>query len=44
MGLQAFVTNEAGNKFWKKVGWTDREDLNYYDIALNEENITTFNK
>lgn len=44
VGLQAFVTNEAGNKFWKKVGWTDRSDLNYYDISLNEENITTFNK
>lgn len=44
VGLQAFVTNEAGNKFWKKVGWTDRVDLNYYDISLNEENVTTFNK
>ena len=44
VGLQAFVTNEAGNKFWRKVGWTDRVDLNYYDISLNEENITTFNK
>lgn len=44
VGLQAFVTNEAGNKFWKKVGWTERVDLNYYDISLNEENVTTFNK
>ena len=44
VGLQAFVTNEAGNKFWKKVGWTDRVDLNYYDISLNDENVTTFNK
>lgn len=44
VGLQAFVTNEAGNKFWKRVGWTDRVDLNYYDISLNEENVTTFNK
>lgn len=43
VGLQAFVTNEAGNTFWKKLGWIDRCDLNYYDLSLNEENITTFN-
>ena len=44
VGLQAFKTNEAGNKFWRKVGWVERVDLNYYDIPLNEENITTFNQ
>ena len=44
VGLQAFKTNEAGNKFWKKLGWVERVDLNYYDMTLNEANITTFNK
>lgn len=44
VGLQAFKKNEAGNKFWRKVGWVERVDLNYYDMPLNEENITTFNE
>ena len=44
VGLQAFKTNKAGNRFWRKLGWVERVDLNYYDMPLNEENITTFNK
>lgn len=40
--LIAFKRNEVGNAFWKSVGWTFREDLNYYDFTLNEENITNF--
>ncbi len=40
--LIAFKKNEVGNSFWKSVGWTFREDLNYYDFVLNEANITTF--
>lgn len=43
VSLIAFQTNEGGNQFWRKVGWTFREDLNYYDFTLNEENITKFN-
>ena len=42
--LIAFKDNEVGNSFWKGVGWTIRDDLNYYDFILNEENITAFNK
>lgn len=42
VSLIAFQKNEGGNQFWKKVGWTFREDLNYYDFTLNEENITNF--
>ncbi len=42
--LIAFRTNVVGNQFWKGVGWTFREDLNYYDFTLNEANITEFNK
>ncbi len=44
VSLIAFKSNVVGNTFWKKVGWTFREDLNYYDFTLNEENITKFNK
>ncbi len=40
--LNAFVTNEVGNKFWKKMNWTLRDDMNYYDFALNDENKTVF--
>ena len=39
----AFKSNSIGNAFWKSAGWTFREDLNYYDFTLNEENITRFN-
>ncbi len=42
--LIAFADNEGGNEFWKRVGWTKRCDLNYYDFTLNEENITRFNE
>lgn len=42
VNLIAFCSNEVGNCFWHQVGWTLREDLNYYDFTLNEKNITTF--
>ncbi|MEG0370023.1 MAG: GNAT family N-acetyltransferase, partial [Hungatella sp.] len=42
VSLIAFQSNEVGNRFWRKVGWTYREDLNYYDFTLNESNITKF--
>ena len=44
VSLIAFTKNDIGNAFWKEIGWTKREDLNYYDFVLNEENITAFNK
>ncbi len=44
VSLIAFKKNEVGNHFWKSVGWTFREDLNYYDFVLNDANITEFNK
>lgn len=43
VSLIAFKSNAVGNAFWKSAGWTFREDLNYYDFTLNEENITKFN-
>lgn len=42
--LIAFTKNDVGNAFWKEIGWEKREDLNYYDFTLNEENITAFIK
>jgi ribosomal protein S18 acetylase RimI-like enzyme len=37
--LIAFKENAIGNQFWHGAGWTFREDLNYYDFTLNEENL-----
>lgn len=44
VSLIAFTANDIGNAFWKQIGWTKREDLNYYDFVLNTKNITEFNK
>lgn len=44
VSLIAFAKNDIGNAFWNSIGWTKREDLNYYDFTLNEANITAFNK
>ena len=42
--LIAFTSNDVGNAFWNTIGWTKREDMNYYDFVLNAENITAFNE
>lgn len=44
VSLIAFTRNDIGNAFWRQIGWTKREDLNYYDFTLNEENIIRFNQ
>ena len=44
VSLIAFTKNDIGNAFWKEIGWTKREDLNYYEFTLNEANITSFNR
>ena len=44
VSLIAFTRNDIGNAFWNCIGWTKREDLNYYDFTLNEANITAFNQ
>lgn len=44
VSLIAFTENDVGNAFWKRIGWTKRDDLNYYDFVLNKENIIAFNK
>ena len=43
VSLIAFTKNDVGNKFWRQIGWTKREDLNYYDFTLNEANIIADN-
>ena len=44
VALIAFVSNDAGNAFWHQIGWKRREDLNYYDFTLNEDNLIAFNE
>ena len=44
VSLIAFTRNDVGNAFWRNVGWTRREDLNYYDFTLNEANIVRYNE
>ena len=43
VSLIAFTKNDIGNAFWKQIGWTKREDLNYYVFVLNLKNIENFN-
>ena len=40
--IVAYKSNDAGNAFWNKIGWKKRDDFNYYDFILNEDNITHF--
>jgi len=42
VSLIAFTKNDIGNAFWRQIGWTKREDLNYYDFTLNDENIIKY--
>lgn len=42
VNLIAFRTNALGNEFWKKSGWTFREDINYYEFTLNGDNMVNF--
>ncbi|HKM05335.1 MAG TPA: GNAT family N-acetyltransferase [Lachnospiraceae bacterium] len=44
VSLIAFSQNDIGNAFWNRIGWTKREDLNYYEFVLNTANIMEFNK
>ena len=44
VSLIAFTANDIGNAFWNRIGWTRREDLNYYDFVLDTDNIVNFNR
>lgn len=37
--LVCFAENESGNAFWSAEKWEKREDLNYYNLSLNDNNI-----
>lgn len=41
--LIAYKNNEVGNIFWNSEGFAERTDVNYYEMPLNEANITRFN-
>ena len=41
VSLIAFANNDAGNAFWRQIGWK-KCDVNYYEFVLNEKNITRF--
>lgn len=43
VNLIAYKSNAVGNRFWQGLGWTFKEDVNYYECVLNAENVTTFN-
>ena len=44
VSLIAFTQNDIGNAFWNGIGWTKREDLNYYDYTINKDNLITYNE
>lgn len=44
IALIAFKNNDLGNTFWSHYGFCLREDANYYDLSLNELNLTNFNE
>ena len=41
VALIAFANNDAGNAFWRQIGWK-KCNVNYYEFTLNEKNITRF--
>lgn len=43
VNLIAFKKNEVGNRFWQGMGWTFRDDVNYYECILDDDNVTTYN-
>lgn len=43
VNLIAFQKNEVGNRFWQSMGWSFREDVNYYEYITEEGNITVYN-
>jgi len=37
--LVAFRDNEKGNAFWEAMGFSRRDDLNYWNLGLDERNV-----
>ncbi len=38
IALVCFLKNDLGNKFWSLLGWTKREDLEYYNLSIDDNN------
>ncbi|MDR2434225.1 MAG: GNAT family N-acetyltransferase [Treponema sp.] len=38
IALVAFKANGEGNRFWEKMGYTEREDLSFRNKSLNKQN------
>lgn len=38
IALVAFKANGEGNRFWEKMGYTERKDLSYRNKSVNHEN------
>lgn len=39
LALVCYSSNANGNAFWNSLGWEIREDLNYYTISINDNNL-----
>jgi len=38
VALVAFASNDLGNKFWQSLNFTERDDLIYRNLSINENN------
>ncbi|MDR0583414.1 MAG: GNAT family N-acetyltransferase [Treponema sp.] len=38
IALVAFKSNGEGNRFWEKMGYTERQDLSYRNKSINRQN------
>lgn len=38
VALVAFSSNDLGNKFWKSIGFDERNDLVYRNLSINKNN------
>ena len=43
ISLVAFKNNNIGNKFWKTIGFSFRNDMNVYEKVLNKNYSVVFN-
>ena len=39
LGLLCLAHNETGNHYWTSLGWEQREDIHYYSVSINEDNV-----
>jgi len=39
VSLVVYATNDKGNAFWEKIGFTQRDDLIYRNFSINKTNV-----